>query len=132
MTINIKLMADYFSYPLWGLDNDNIGGINPHELPLSEETIAKLEQWSQIYNNILNCDDPASSSFKTIEDQANFEVKGIKLWEKLRQELGQEYNVKYHSIILHRVVSDPRELESKNLLMGLGMTKYDLMVSNKS
>jgi hypothetical protein len=71
MTINIKLMADYFSYPLWGLDNDNIGDINPHELPLSEETIAKLEQWSQIYNNILNCDDPASSSFKTIEDQAN-------------------------------------------------------------
>ncbi len=117
MTINIKLMADYFSHPLWGLDDDNIGDINPQELPLSQETIAKLEQWSQIYNNILNWNDPASSGFKTQEDRQNFEKKGIELWENLRQELGQGYNVKYHSIILHRVINNPRELETKDLLI---------------
>jgi hypothetical protein len=32
MTINIKLMPDYCSYSLWGLDPNNIGDINPAAL----------------------------------------------------------------------------------------------------
>ena len=29
MTIKIKLMPDYECYPLWGLNIDNIGNIEP-------------------------------------------------------------------------------------------------------
>lgn len=40
MIKKIKLMADYDCYPVW--DMDEIGEIDPSELPLSKETIKRL------------------------------------------------------------------------------------------
>ena len=50
MTIKIKLMPDYCCHPLWGIDADNIGNINPATLPLSQETIKRLEKWANMLN----------------------------------------------------------------------------------
>lgn len=109
--IKIKLMPDYFSHPLWGLDVDNIGDLDPKTLPLTLETIAQLEAWANTYNNILNWDDPAASGFARSEEEEEFEREGVRLWLQLKQELPENYEVVYFSDRLRRVVCDPQELE---------------------
>jgi len=103
-------MSDYCSYPLWGLDDDNIGDIDPKSLPLSETTIQRLEKWADIYDAILNWDDPASSGFASQEAKEAFEQEGISLWLQLRKELSSDYEVLYFSNRLQREVSDLNEL----------------------
>ena len=109
--IKIKLMLEYFSHSLWELDADNIGDIDPKTLPLSSETIAKLEAWANTYNNILNWDDPAASGFVSLAEEEEFEREGVRLWLQLKQELPANYNIVYFSDRLRRVVRDPQELD---------------------
>ncbi len=54
----IKLMPDYQCWPIWGVDG--IGNINPHTLPISQETVAHLEKWAAAFEEGFNWDDPAS------------------------------------------------------------------------
>ncbi|CAC5342613.1 MULTISPECIES: hypothetical protein [Planktothrix] len=110
MTINIKLMPDYCSYSLWGLDPDNIGDINPALLPLSKKTIKRLEKWAATYDQILKWDDPASSGFATVEEAEKFEREGVDLWHQLREELAPNYEVRYFSQKLRKVINNPDEL----------------------
>ena len=42
-------MADYECYPLWWVNSDKAGDIDPETLPLSQETITRLEKWADIY-----------------------------------------------------------------------------------
>lgn len=58
MAIRIKLLTDYGSYPLWGVDE--IDNIAPEELPLSKETIQRLNAWQDTYDKTLNQDYPPS------------------------------------------------------------------------
>jgi hypothetical protein len=110
MTINIKLMPDYCSYSLWGIDPDNIGDINPASLPLSKKTITRLEKWAATYDEILKWDDPASSGFATVEEAEKFEREGLDLWHQLREELAPNYAVRYFSQKLRKVINNPGEL----------------------
>jgi len=110
MTIKIKLMPDYCSYPLWGIDPDNIGDINPASLPLSKKTIDRLEKWAATYDAILKWDDPASSGFATLEETEKFEREGLGLWHQLREELDPNYEVRYFSQKLRKVINNPGEL----------------------
>lgn len=110
----IKLMTDYNYYPLW--DMDDVGDIEPWELPLSEETIERLLNWQKIYDGIIDWDDPASAGFASVEEEIAFEREGISLWQQLQKELGDEYEVVYKSQLLHRVVSHLDELEEIDIL----------------
>jgi hypothetical protein len=116
MTIRIKLMTDYCAYPLWGLDPENIGDINPESLPLSWSTLKRLEVWSNTYNNILNWDDPASSTFPSQESLEEFEQDGISLWLQLREELAPEYEVFYKSQLHKQLFTNPQELQINQAL----------------
>lgn len=105
----IKLMTDYHCYPLWGMDSDNIGDIDPAELRLSDQTVARLTAWAKIYDGILNQDYPPDSGFATAAAAA-FEREGVALWQQLRQELSGEYEVWYRSDRLGRLLHHPDEL----------------------
>ena len=95
MSKKIKLMAEYHYYPLWDMeDPDNI---NPNELPLKQDTIKRLLNWSKAYDQILNIDDPAASDFANKEEAEAFEQEGISLWQQLQQQLGSDYEVFYFS-----------------------------------
>lgn len=56
MIKKIKLMADYDCYPVW--DMDEIGEIDPSELPLSKETIKRLMNcfWKRLRKNLAIAD----------------------------------------------------------------------------
>ena len=60
-------MADYGCYPLWWASYDKAGDIDPETMPLSKETISRLEKWADIYDAKLNWEDPNSSSFPSLE-----------------------------------------------------------------
>jgi hypothetical protein len=102
----IKLMADYQCYPLWWVNSDKAGDIDPETLPLSQETISRLQKWADIYDAILNWEDPNSSDFPSLEAKAAFEKEGISLWKQLQEELAPNYEVVYFSETLRKVLTD--------------------------
>jgi hypothetical protein len=96
MVRRIRLMADYICYPLWEMDPSDSYEIDPRSLPLRQETILRLDHWADIYDGILNMDDPASSGFKTEKDEEDWIQEGVLLWKLLQQELGTDYQVYYY------------------------------------
>ena len=109
MTQKIELMADYGCYPLWWKNGD--GDIDPTALPLKPETVHRLEKWADIYDGILNRDDPAASDFESEAALIAFDGEGIALWHQLREELSPNYEVGYFSERLRQHLNHPRELE---------------------
>lgn len=93
----IKLMADYYCFPLWNNSPGEVGNIDPESLPLSYELMSRLNEWSEKYDLILNDDDPASSGFETKEDEQNFIREGSELAKYLQIELGEGYHIIYYS-----------------------------------
>jgi hypothetical protein len=94
--IRIKLMPDYGCWPLWitGPEADNI---DPRSLPLSPETINKLESWSGMYDETLDQNYPPDSRFKTEEERRRFNLLGRELLQSLERELGNDYAVTYQN-----------------------------------
>jgi hypothetical protein len=109
----IKLMTDYGAFPLWGMDRENVGSINPGALPLSDDTIADLMRWQAKWDAVYNAEDPAESGFVSKQEAAAFEQEGIRLWMQVRHELEPNYDVAYHSIYHHRTLDHPDELTRK-------------------
>ncbi|TBX37470.1 hypothetical protein [Rahnella] len=93
----IKLMADYQCHPLWNISTEDHGDISPEEFPISSELKYRLREWAERYDAILNIDDPASSGFESKEEEKQFIDDGHKLARLLQEELGDSYNIIYHS-----------------------------------
>ena len=128
MYTRIKLMTDYNYYPLW--DMDDVGDIDPTELPLSEATIERLLNWQKIYDGIIDWDDPASAGFASAQEEIAFEREGISLWKQLQKELGDEYEIVYFSQLLQRVIN-PSKSRLGNYLYALLRTSELLQVIQK-
>lgn len=86
----LKLMPDYFCFPLWEV-SPNWGNINPDDLPLSNELKSDLLYWAKLYDETLDQDDPTSSGFENIQKKTEFKEKGIDLARRLRDEIGDVY-----------------------------------------
>lgn len=67
----IKVMADYHTHPLWGLDEDAYGDIAPEALNLSPELTRDLNAWADAYSASLNNDDPAESFWSEAQHAAH-------------------------------------------------------------
>ena len=104
MSRKIKLMADYFCYPLWWVESGKYGDINPDDLPLSPDTIKSLIKWSDIYNATFNDNYPPDSRFPSLADELAFESEGIRLWLKVQQELKNQYEIIYYSYLERKVI----------------------------
>lgn len=89
----IKFMADYQCYPLWDMSSGMYGDIDPESLPISRELKASIAKWANDFDLTLNEDDPMSSGFKTIEEEFEFKKRGRALIDRLREELGSDYEV---------------------------------------
>lgn len=113
MTKKLKLMPDYGCFPLWTADDNP----DPADMSLSANTVSRLYKWAEEFDARLNWDDPASTPKPTEEESKAFEREGVELWKRLREELGAEYNVTYHSKRLRRELHDPAELEPENRLL---------------
>ncbi len=86
----IRLMADYFCFPLWEASSGEVGNINPHYLPISRELKIRLMAWASTFDGILDRDDPKNSGFKSDEEIREFRDEGYDLAKCLLKE-GREY-----------------------------------------
>lgn len=92
----IKLMADYFCYPLWHNGGDEVGCIDPASLPISDELQRDLDAWARVFDAILDMDDPANGGgFESPQAVADFVAQGAQLADRLRVELGSDWDVVY-------------------------------------
>jgi hypothetical protein len=89
----IKLMADYHCYPIWDMQPNSYGDIDPRDLPISQELTEDLLAWAISFDLTLNSTDPLSSGFKSAEEASNFKSVGHQLCERLKNELGADYFV---------------------------------------
>lgn len=129
MMQRIKLMADFDCYPLWDMDDG--GDIDPTDLPLSEGTIERLLNWQNIYEEIIDWDDPASAGFASKEEEIAFEREGISLWQKVQKELGDDYQVFYKSQLQQRVLTSVYKSRFSNYLDGVLTYEWPRVMKKK-
>ena len=86
----IELMADYGAHPLWEASPDAWGEIDPDTLPISAALKKDLRTWADIYEAILNLDNPRTSGFKSEAEERQFEAMGEDLAKRLRKELPKD------------------------------------------
>ena len=89
----IKLMADYGCFPLWSVGVNDVGDINPDELPLSQELKSRLINWAHTFDQTLNQSYPPDSGFRSETEEIEFNQQALQLAKQLREELGSEYEV---------------------------------------
>lgn len=100
----LKLMPDYDCWPLWwGKNSHKVGNVNPSTLKLSKSLIKELSDWSDKFNQILDRTDPLKSTFSSKSELISFEINGVKLWKKLKDELGSAFTISYYSIKLQKL-----------------------------
>jgi hypothetical protein len=89
-------MADYNSTPLWWTGGE-CGSILLEELPLTNETRARLATWAGKYDATLNMKDPASSGLRSADERHAFIKEGSELLRSVKRELGPDYEVTYRT-----------------------------------
>lgn len=67
----VKVMADYYTHPLWALDQDLYGDIDPGEMGLSAELTRDLNDWADAYTASLKQEDPAQSVWTEEQSKAH-------------------------------------------------------------
>lgn len=117
----IKLFADHNSWPLWGLDTDNLGDIPLDRIKgLSDELRNRLENWADEYDKAFEEDleipsnaPPASPERieKTKAWNRKFKKEGALMWLELRKEIGEDYEVLYQ-LSGEPYLTDPKQLEN--------------------
>ena len=105
----IKLMTDFGCPPLWFWGD---GPIDPEDLPISSELQSDLWAWAEIYEQILDWNNPADSGFDSVEDFVSFSDTGERLWLRLIDELTGLYTVTHFSQRNRAEVTSPELLES--------------------
>lgn len=94
----IRLVTDYFCYPVFhddGISTGEYGPIDPHTLPISKELADDLMEWQAWFERGLNMDNPGNSIGWSAWGRELFNKQGYYLFERLKSELGSEYNVRW-------------------------------------
>ena len=95
-SLQIRVAADYYCYPLWHDDEIQVGDIDPADLPLSKALIADLIAWSAAFDATLNEYEPQLTGFPSIEAEAQFYQNGYQLQQRVQKELGSAYTIMYY------------------------------------
>ncbi len=92
----IKLMADYFCHPLWHNGGVDFGDVDPASLPISDDLKSDLDAWASVFDGILDMDDPGNKGgFESPKARDDFAARGAQLADRLRVELGVDWEVAY-------------------------------------
>jgi hypothetical protein len=102
MSKRLKLMPDYECFALW--DIDGVENVNPANLPISSDLKERIGRWEDAYDNTLNQDDPTASGFRSSDEEISFDCEGRLIWEELKKELGESYEVRYFSIVENALI----------------------------
>ena len=79
-------------------DLDNIGPIEPDELPITAELQRALEQWAETFDGTYEPDPQDATGFSSDAEERQFDKEGRRLWRALQQEL-PNVKISYFSIL---------------------------------
>jgi hypothetical protein len=96
---HLKLMFEWRGGSLWAgnaaaLDAFDVGAIED-DLPLSDETRARLEELSVWHDTALDWDDPGGPGLWPPEEYERFDRAAREVLERVRMELGPAFEVEY-------------------------------------
>jgi hypothetical protein len=92
----VKLMADYYAFPLWAVASEGLGAewsgmLAPDALPLSAALIERLQAWADEHDQLLDTD----YEWPSEDARIAWIDRGRPLAAQLRAELGPAYVVTY-------------------------------------
>ncbi|WP_144770057.1 hypothetical protein [Herbaspirillum sp. SJZ099] len=91
----IRLLAEYLAPPFFDPSIENMGHIDPSDLPISKNLCNEINDWNQEFQKTF-CDFyPPDSGFPTPDAELDFKRRGAVLAEKLQAELGKEFHIEY-------------------------------------
>lgn len=93
----IKFMPDYYTTSLWPVNDiarSELGSpIEYGTVKLSEELIERLIKFDDKIVGLIDWSDPGGPSPLTMEEQMQIYDEGVILLDKVRKELGDDYEV---------------------------------------
>jgi hypothetical protein len=100
MAVTIRLEADWGMPPCYIDEGDGLFDMYEvddfaERLALPQQVACALEQWNQLYQCILNWDDPRSSAFASPDDEQHFYEQGRVVSRLLRRHVPADVRIRY-------------------------------------
>jgi hypothetical protein len=99
---HLKLMFEWRGGCLWAVNDAALKAFDVGEieekLPLSDETRQRLEELSVWHDTALDWDDPGGPSPWSADEEERFERAAREVLERVRAELGPEFEVVYREM----------------------------------
>lgn len=95
----LKLMFEWGGGTIWCVNDAarekyDVGSIE-ERLPLSKEILQELQNLTDLHDGALNWDYPPDPSPWSKQQFENFESRALEMLDKLKAELGAEYEIQY-------------------------------------
>lgn len=94
MSNRLSIRTEYSAWPIW--DIDDFGYVDPAQLPLEPETVNQLLAWQTTLDSTFNQEYPPNSGFSSNEAGEAWRLEGIRLWQKVKEELEPDYKIYYY------------------------------------
>jgi hypothetical protein len=94
-TIEIRIMADYFCWPLWRYEGDSTFNVSPSDLGLPDDLSAGLLAWAAEFDATLDMDNPRDAGFPDEEVRRRWVAVGEGLTRHVAAALGPTVAVTY-------------------------------------
>jgi hypothetical protein len=100
MPVTIRLEADWGLPPYYVDEGDGLFELYEvddfaERLALPGQVVRALEEWNQLYQRILNWDDPRSSAFAGPDDERHFYEQGRVVARLLRRHVPADVAIRY-------------------------------------
>ena len=90
----LRFSFEYRAYPVWKISPDGgVSDLDHNLLPISKELKQLITIWDNKFQDTYIPDDPASSNFKSIEEEKLFIKEGLILFKRLKDELPDNYRI---------------------------------------
>jgi len=93
--MKLKVMADYYCYPLWLIDQNDLKNISPESLLLDTKMIQQLYEWAGKYDSILDLNDPRNSGFPSPQAHRAFVDSGLQIAKELIKHIDATWSITY-------------------------------------
>jgi hypothetical protein len=90
----LRLSPEYQCHPLWEEQDSGLKNLDAEILPISDDLVQELKNWSALFESTYKGDEPALSGFKDFLSERRFVVAGLNLACRLMNELGDQYLIR--------------------------------------
>jgi len=90
-----RLGAVYGAPPIFNPDVNAMGYMEPSDLRLSPNLLARLEEWNKEFQQTFSDDYPPDSGFISEDDRSRHNMRGAELATLIQRELGGDIRIEF-------------------------------------